>query len=283
MSLDSAIPARQAAPQWGLQVWVSNATGWCALLAGVLSVLLSLASPASAQKRAESSESTEYQALIRQALEEYAAHNYAEARAAFLRAHELYPNARALRGVGMAEFELRNYPDSIERLEQALASRVRPLSGELRAQTEAALARAMGYVGRYELVLRPQPADARIAVDGVPIELRAGHPLILAVGEHVLRVQAVGYADEARAISVKGGEAQRLTLELRAAAPAAALAASAPPDRASLWSSPWLWTGVGALIAGGVITAVVIGAGNDDAREPIRGDIGGVVQTLGSR
>ena len=63
-----------------------------------------------AKAEAQTNES-EYQRLVRQAIAEYAEHNFAEARALFARAHALEPNARTLRGLGMTAFELRSYAE----------------------------------------------------------------------------------------------------------------------------------------------------------------------------
>jgi hypothetical protein len=207
-----------------------------------------------------------YREAIEQALSEYDAHNYAEARAAFLRAHALYPNARTLRGLGMMEFELRNYVESISLLEQALASQVKPLDAALRAQTEATLVRAHGYVSSYDLQLNPAPPDVRVLIDGVPVAYSPGTPLTLTVGEHELQVQADGYRDEQRSVSVKSGERAALAIELRALqrAPAAAVAvAGNEPEHergGASWLGPALAIGGGAIaIAGFAIGAVALG------------------------
>ncbi|HEX2678032.1 MAG TPA: tetratricopeptide repeat protein [Polyangiales bacterium] len=226
----------------------------------------------------------EYQALIDRAVAEYGAHDFPEARALFAQAHEMFPNARTLRGLGMTEFELRNYAESIARLEQALASQVRPLEGTLRAQTEELLARARGFVTRYEIELKPPVQGATFVVDGVPVQLADGHVLTLGVGEHTLLVQAPSYREEKRALSVNGGTQLSLVIELQPqAAPALATSAQPLQPRDSIWSSPLLWTGVGAVVLGGVIVAVVASSSGGGGAKPIAGDIGGVVQTLGSR
>jgi hypothetical protein len=83
-----------------------------------------------------------YDALYEQATNELGTGNWAGAQALFTQAHELYPNATTLRGLGIAALELGQYDRAASLLERALASGVRPLSPALRAQTEAALARA---------------------------------------------------------------------------------------------------------------------------------------------
>lgn len=230
-----------------------------------------------------------YREAIQQALVEHEAHNYAEARALFLRAHELYPSARTLRGLGMMEFELRNYVACISRLEQALRSRVKPLDGKLRTRTEQLLSRARSFVARYELKLEPPVDSVRVTADDLPIELTRDRRLVLTVGEHVLRVQADGYHEEKRALSVQGGEARVLTIALRPlsearpasesrAGPAGATQPTAPRDGDSLWSSPWLWAGAGAVVLGSVLTVwLVTSSGSDE--EPEQG-VGGVIATL---
>ncbi len=254
-----------------------------AVSSAALSVALSALTPsAAAAQPAGASEPAEYQVLIERALSEYSAHNFAEARALFLKAHEASPSARTLRGLGMTEFELKNYGDCIARLEQALASQVKPLDAGLRAQTEELLGRARGFVARFELQIEPPAlAGTKLVVDGAPVELAAGQALTLTVGEHTLQVQAPGDREERRALSVKGGEQQPLSIVLQPQS-APALATSAPParDDDTLWTSPWLWTGVGAVVAGGILTAVLLSSGSGEDVKPIAGDIGGVVQAL---
>jgi hypothetical protein len=251
-----------------------------------------LAKPPRARERAaaEKAEPTEYRALIRQGLEEYDAQNFAEARALFLRAHELSPNARTLRGLGMVEFELRNYVDSIARLEQALASSVRPLDGDLRRETEQLLVRARSYIASVELVIEPSSLQGvHVTLDGDAVD-RSQATLTVSVGEHALLVQAPGYEDERRNLSIKGAERQRVVVQLVATpspSKAPALALQPEPERRDkppVWKNPWLWTAVGLVVAGGITAGIVLGTRHDPKPpEPIPGDIGGVVQTLSFR
>jgi hypothetical protein len=247
-----------------------------------------LAKPARPRQRAAAqADPAAYRALIDQALEDYDAQNFAEARALFLRAHELLPNARTLRGLGMVEFELRNYIDSVARLEQALASNVRPLEGELRREAEQLLVRARSYIAHVELVTAPVSTEGvHVTLDGEPIA-EGQRALTMTVGEHVLLVQAPGYQDERRNLSIKGAEQQRVVVQLTPSASvtkAPVLALASTPERRDkppLWKNPWLWTAVGLVVAGGITAGVLLGTRRDAKDpEPIPGDIGGVVQTL---
>lgn len=236
-----------------------------------------------------------YDALIDAALQEYSGLNYAEARALFLRAHGLFPNARTLRGLGMAEFELKNYLDSTARLREALDAPVRKLQGPLRAQTEALLARALSYIGVLTLDLRPVGiSGVRVSVDGEPVQDDIQQMIRLNVGEHRLLVQATGYQDQVRSVSVKGAALQHLAITLQPllVAPSTRLAQpradagpadGKTPGSRPLWKNPWLWSGVGALVLGGVVAAVVLSMKRSpEHQEPMQGDIGGVVQTARS-
>ncbi|MEY4508124.1 MAG: hypothetical protein RLZZ450_246 [Pseudomonadota bacterium] len=154
-----------------------------------------------------------YDSLIDQALSEYEAKNFPEARALFLRAEALHSNARVLRSLGMVEFELRNYRDSATLLQQALTSSVEPLTPALRSETAELLARARGFTVR--LVLTVEPSSTRVTVDGTPAEfLNDDGTLLLEVGDHNLLFRAPGYVTETRVLKGRGGEEQTLHVAL---------------------------------------------------------------------
>jgi hypothetical protein len=190
-----------------------------------------------------------YRETIEHALSEFSQRHFDEARAMFLRAHELYPNARTLRGLGLAEFEQRRYVESLGHLEAALASAVRPLDGELRADTEELAQTARSYVSRINLTVRPSEASA--ALDGSPVTLGRG-PLLMNPGEHTLLLTASGYRRHERRLVALGGETQDLLVSLDRERVTSQREQARP-----LRKNPWLWTGIGAVVAG-AITATVL-------------------------
>lgn len=200
---------------------------------------------------AQSPEPPEYRELVEQALAEYAAKNYDEASTLFERAHGLFPNARTLRGMGMAAFELRQYDQSVRHLEAALAADVRPLEGALRQETEALAARARAFVATIELSV--SPSHANLSLDGAPIA-PGGGALIVALGPHVVEGSADGYAKARRELRVRGGEVVRVELALERTRHL-----QASSERRPLVRNPWLWTGVGAVVAGALVAGLVIG------------------------
>jgi hypothetical protein len=217
-----------------------------------------------------------YRPLISEAVAEYDAGNFAEARSLFDKANTLYTTARALRGLGMVEFELRNYSDSVSFLEKALDSKVQPLEGKLRAETEALLGRARGFIAQLNVAV--EPGAATVIVDGTPVQIGAQGRLVLEVGDHVLEFSAQGYVPEKRVMKVKGGEQQVLHITLpierveqpqlqvqadpgapsATSAPAAATRADSGEPGRPLYKNPWLWTAVGVVVVG---LAVGLGVG----------------------
>jgi hypothetical protein len=196
---------------------------------------------------------TGYVEAINEALREFDNRNFEESRALFARAHAMFPNARTERGMGIAEFELRSYVESITHLRAALASEVWPLSDDLRADTEQMLERANHFVTQLQLDTRPRASS--VLIDGQLVDATAP-TLLLQVGEHLIEVRSEGYEPESRRVVIKsGGDIQVLTIlfgrpDTRAEAPA-----PAPSKR--WYKSPWLWAGVGVVTAGAVIAGAL--------------------------
>jgi hypothetical protein len=150
----------------------------------------------------------------------------------------------------MTEFELRNYPACIRYLERALTDLPRPLVGALREETEKLLARANAYTARVHLDVRP--VAALVTADGTRVD---GTLLILPLGEHELEFRGDNHVSEKRKLLVTGGESTSLSVRL---VPVVAARGPAPPARErSLYRNPWLWTAVGAVVAGAVVGMAV--------------------------
>src|SRR3954452_13107151 len=62
--------------------------------------------------RADARQDAAYEAAIAEAVAHFSAAHWSEARALFLRAHEIKPSARTLRGLGVVEFELGHYAEA---------------------------------------------------------------------------------------------------------------------------------------------------------------------------
>lgn len=248
---------------------------WCSR-----AVCLSLLCAWSGLARADSA----YDEAVAQGLAELEANNYPEAREEFRRAHALFPNARSLRGLGMVEFELRNYGECVRLLEQALTSPVKPLDAKLRAESEALLARARRYLS--ELRVQTDPSSATLIVDGAETQLGAYGALLLEVGEHSLEFRAPGHAPETRVVRVRGGERTELRVALvalgpRKAAPAEGARADSAPAT-PVYRKWWLWTALAVVVVAGATTAAVVLTRDDKTNTTAAGsgNAGVSLQTL---
>jgi tetratricopeptide (TPR) repeat protein len=192
---------------------------------GACVVLLAL-SPASA----EAQDDDAYPATIAEAVAEFQAGNWAEAKTLFRKAHQLRPSARTLRGLGIVAFELRQYVEAADYLRQALADRRNPLSPAQKEATRAQIERAASFIGRFDVEISPE--DASISVDGSPASLQEG-ALLLDVGPHEVTVSAPGHRSQSRKLLVEGGTVRQLEFHLSPSAaprvPPAHVRPAAPP------------------------------------------------------
>jgi tetratricopeptide (TPR) repeat protein len=216
-----------------------------------------------------------YAALIRTALAEMDARNYAEARVLFAKAHALQPSARTERGLGTVEFELRRYTVAAVHFRAALASAVRPLDDAMRREVEQALARAISYTGTLQLAL--EPAQGALKLDGVRIAIPTG-ALQLDLGVHELSYELAGHHPAHERFEVRGGEQSTLRIALvpqGQSAPSEALAGDeeARDGSGGLLSRWWFWTAAGVVVAGTAIGVAVAASGDAETQAPLPGNL----------
>ncbi len=218
----------------------------------------------------------EYDASIDEALAAYAAGQFDEALVAFRHANNIYPNARALRGIGMAAFELRDYITAGEALEQALAHQTRPLTEDQESQVRDLYTRALSFVGRFSIAPR---AGASLSIDGrdadVPGWPAAAGVLWLVAGEHQLRVRDPNGRIAQLPVNVRAGD--RADLDLAQARPVETAAqltpVETPPpiealptrDRAASpdLTVPWVMFASGAVAS--IVGGILLVSGMSDA------------------
>ncbi|MEY4514187.1 MAG: hypothetical protein RLZZ450_6309 [Pseudomonadota bacterium] len=154
---------------------------------------------------------TGYDETTQRAVVEFNRGNWEEAQALFRRAHELSPNARTWRGLGICAFELRQYVEATGELEAALLDPHKPLTAEQRDQVKTLLAEARGFVSIYHV--RVRPPDAEVWVDGRLVELRDDE-LHLDPGPHTVLVRAPGYEERRAEFRAGAGVQDELSIEL---------------------------------------------------------------------
>jgi hypothetical protein len=215
--------------------------------------LISLGMLSGTARAQEAAPPAGYDPLIDSAVAEFAAGRWQEARALFLEAHALFPNARTLRGIGMTSYELRDYPEAMRTLEAALASTQRPLTEEQRAQVRTLLDQARAFIGRF--VVPAAPAGARIYVDDARVDIdptwpAEPAPIVLGVGEHTVEIRGEHGVASAR-ILVRGRTDEPLDIDLAPLTPAPVRDVVAPPAAAapSVDPAPFVLLGVGLGVA----------------------------------
>jgi len=228
-----------------------------ALAAFTLAVLLPI-SRAAARGAPDAGDDPAYRKLVEEGLAEYDARHFEEARSLFRRAHEISPNARTFRGMGMTSFELRDYVSAVHNLAAALKDEHKPLSAEQRERTQDLLDRSRMFVDLYTLTV--SPPSARVLVDGRAPEYEADGTLMFGFGSHTVEVRARDMVTRTLPVNVKGGEKKELSVTLEpvvvapaaSAEPVAATAVEPLPAASNGAAVTWLIAGGGAaLLAGG--------------------------------
>lgn len=159
---------------------------------------------------AEAEAPAEYDRLIGEAVREAQEARWEEARALFRRAHDVYPNARTLRGIGMAAYQVQDYPDAVRSFRAALEDPRRPLTDAMRGEAQRQLDHALSFVGRY--TLSEAPEGARVVVNGIDAIQEEDGSVLLPVGEHTVQVLGEdGQRWEGR-WRVRGGEDQPIPI-----------------------------------------------------------------------
>ena len=212
----------------------------------------------------EVKEDAAYRAMVREALAEYDARHFEEARIIFRRAHELAPNARTLRGIGMASFELRDYVTAVHALSASLVETRKALSLEQRTHAQGLLERSRLFVDIY--ALKVTPSDARVLIDGRPPENEADGTVLLGFGAHNIEVTKPSYVLRTFSVSVRGGERKELLMTLerkpqpvaRSVVEEPALVAKKSPGSTGASSSRTYW-----LLAAGAAGLIAAGTGGE--------------------
>lgn len=188
--------------------------------------MLTAAPVSTAQAQPAPRPTREYQRTIRSAISEFNAGRWEEARALFRQAHDIYPNARSLRGIGMASFEMREYVVAHDALVAALASQDRPLTRSQRRETEELVDRARGFIGRFRVVTTPP--DAVLQVDLRDPTIAEDGSILLDVGEHSLSATFEGFRPSTQQLVVEGGEDTTIRIALQQDTPVEAAMEPAP-------------------------------------------------------
>lgn len=229
-----------------------------------------------------------YDSLLDEAVSAFDASDFSRARKLFELAFELRPNARVLRGMGIAAMRLERYSEAYRTLTSSLKHPAQPLTASQKEEVTGLLSWMETSLGCITLRWTPaEPARYELLVDGKVLQEST---LWLTAGTHHVAVHAPGFGAVERTLTLapEQHEVIELTLSKREPAPIATIPAVTPSDAAhSLRAEPvsttplvpqaapqtgtprdeddgsvltrwWFWTAIAAVAAGGVASAVLL-------------------------
>jgi tetratricopeptide (TPR) repeat protein len=162
------------------------------------------------QVGAQPSAASGYDELVARGVSAFEAGRYTEARELLQRAHLLYPNARTLRGMGLAAFEAEDYAQAGQDFERALAETQNPLDDAQRAELERLQAEADARTARFRLI--GQLPGSVLRVDGDPPLMDLAGFLLMDAGTHTVSLQLAGGEERTLALQAEGGQWSDLDL-----------------------------------------------------------------------
>jgi hypothetical protein len=175
-----------------------------------------------------------YDEALSQAVAAHREQRWLEAHALFERAHQLYPNARTLRGLGISAFEAGQHALALRDLEAALVHAERPLPPDLRQSVEALAAHLRTRVGVY--VFRLAPEGAELLIDGEAPLVSPRGEVLLAEGPHRAVVSLAGHVTQTLELDAHGGDRSEMRVLLVTSPPEAAVASG--PVQPALGAEP---------------------------------------------
>jgi hypothetical protein len=262
-------------------------------------------SPASTEPDLAGAEPS-YEALLDQAIGAFDTADFSRARSLFEQAYALRPNARVLRGMGVAALRLERYSEAHRTLSQALKHPVQPLTAVQREEVTGLLSWMETTLATVRLKWTPaEPKEYELLVDGSVLKEPT---LWLSPGAHRVAVHAPGFGalDRNFTLAAEQHEVIELTLSARESSPPTRKAQTVTPAAAAqsvatqelppgpvdkprvaernhdghsletshdsdvddgVLTQPWFWVLVGAVAAGGVTAAVLLSQPNG-APEP---------------
>jgi hypothetical protein len=214
-----------------------------------------------ASENADSAEvDREYSKLVSDAVAAFDAGRYRESREMLTRAHQLRPNARTLRGIGLAAFEEGHYSIAVLALDGALAETRQPMNAAQRREVELLRAEANSLTARYNV--RGMPSGSELRIDsGEPIWDPKGL-LLIDQGPHIVTLQSSTGDLRSWPVQAQGGRMSDFDLTpppalVAAEAPAPPVEPFAPVHEPSSAGTP---TGIPNLVAyAGLAGAAITG------------------------
>ncbi|MDI7268709.1 MAG: PEGA domain-containing protein, partial [Myxococcota bacterium] len=198
---------------------------------------------------------------------------FAAAIGSFRASYDLNPRPVVLVNIGSCLQQLGDLRGAVEAFRRYLDEAGEGASAERRAQVEAQIREIER--GLTFLHVQVDQQDAAVLVEGRPVGASPlPEPVRVAPGMVEVRVRKPGFDEAVLVVNAVAGE----TTPVRVALVSATL--PVPPDLPPivavggdekgfvLWSSPWFWTGVGAMVLAGAVGLTVALWPEDEAERP---------------
>lgn len=212
--------------------------------------------------------------LAKQGTELRRAGKDAEAVGKFKQAYELSAAPKNAAQYGLCLLALSRWTDADFYLTEAVAAKEDAWVKKNRSVLKDASESAKSHIGRVEILGSPEGANVRVSGRIVgTLPLAADIPVN--EGSVDIEVSAEGYADSTRTIVVGGASHQSVVIRLAPATSTSPLAiaplpadgvahatvADEPERSKSAFHSPWLWAGVGVVVAAIGVSVLVMSGG----------------------
>jgi len=205
----------------------------------------------------------------------------ADARDLLRRSLDLAPHPATAFNLAMVSGAMGEHRAAIEVLEQLEGGEFGTLEAPQRAEVTRMISESRRELALVDVGVGSVGADVRM--DGELLAtLSPGERAEARVdpGRHIVTVRTVDGRVEEREVVLEAGDERRIDFQLEpttASTDDGRLAADGGDDReevdggGSFITSPWLWLGVAAVVAGGVVLAVVLTQGGGEPEDPVWG------------
>jgi hypothetical protein len=246
-----------------------------AFIAGLTALLLSAQLVTAAAQPAGSAAAREgAKQKLREGAQQLRDGEYADALKTFQHAYELVPSPKIFFNFGLAYQGLARYADALEHFQRFVAE-AKDANRETQSQALFLIRDLRAKVAFVNVTCDRPGAD--IVVDGrARGKTPQAQPFAVDPGPHQLVVELDGKT-RTRPFSAQAGVQSEISIvlqEARSTEPPPPLAVRSPPREAPvgglgarpepvaatpIYQRPWLWAAVGAVVAGGIVTAVLLG------------------------
>jgi hypothetical protein len=204
------------------------------------------------------------QALLSEGTAAYGHGDYATALDKFTAAYKIFPSPKLWFNIGQANRDLGRPVDAVAAFDRFLRE-----AGDAPAETLAEARRSAAELktklGQIKVTCATDGAE--VTVDGKQVgSTPLGEMVWTTPGRHQVAVQREGFSPAIEDVAVVVGQATAVNFELRpidlraanASADGALVGGAAPAETKPVYRRVWFWIAVGAVVAGGVVTGVVL-------------------------